>query len=75
MAVPSLAVALGYEAIFRVPVAELFPSVHEAVMKNLETRFAHLESSLGKKSAKERDANATARKLQFIWARKNGVEI
>lgn len=72
---PSLSVALGYEAIFRVPVAELFPSVHEAVVKNLEARFTHLESCLGKKSAAGRDANATARKLQYIWARKNGVEI
>ena len=73
--VPSLAVALGYETIFQVPIADLFPGVRETIVKNAEARLAVLESTLGHKSANDRDANATARKLQFIWARKNGIEI
>jgi DNA-binding XRE family transcriptional regulator len=73
--IPSLPVALGYETIFRVPVTELFPAIHEAVTKDIEARLANFESALGKKSAKDRDAHATAQKLQFIWARKNGINI
>lgn len=72
---PSFPVALGYETIFRVPVTDLFPAIHEAVGKSIEARFADLESMLGKKSAKDSNANATAQKLQFIWARKHGIEI
>lgn len=72
---PSLTVALHYEALFRIPVSELFPSVYETATRTIETRLAEMESSFAKKSAKDPDANATARKLQFIWARKTGLEI
>src|SRR5689334_22501129 len=70
--VPSLAVALHYGALFQVSVSELFPAIYEAAMKTIDARLAELESSLGQKSATDLDANATARKLQFIWARKTG---
>lgn len=73
--IPSLTAALGYETIFQVPMSDLFPAIQDAVIKNAEARLADLESALGQKSAKDHDANATARKLQFIWARKNGLEI
>src|SRR5215831_1671687 len=69
--VPPFQVALAYAAVFRVAVTELFPAVHEKVGKDIETRLATLEAALGHKSAKSSDANATACKLQFIWARKN----
>lgn len=74
LTVPMLAAALSYETIFQVPVTDLFPSIRDVVVKNTETRLAALESFLGEKSAKTRDANATARKLQFIWARKKPIE-
>lgn len=73
--VPSLRMALAYEAIFRAPVSELFPSVYQTVERKIEAQLARFESRLGKKSAKDRNAAATAQKLQFMWARKNGVEI
>ena len=75
IAVPPLSVALAYAALFRVSVADLFPAIHEKAGSSVETRLARFESALGQRSARAGDANATARKLQFIWARKNGVEI
>jgi DNA-binding XRE family transcriptional regulator len=75
MNVPPLPIALAYEALFQVPVSELFPAVHQEAAKNVETRLANLESALGGKSVKDRDAKATARKLQFVWGRNNGIAI
>lgn len=66
MTVPSLSTALAYEAIFRVPIHELFPGIHEAALKNIETRFADLDATLGRKSVCNRTARATAQKIQFI---------
>lgn len=70
LTLPSLTVALSYEAIFQVPIPELFPAIHDMVTKHTHARLANLELILGQKSAKNRDANATACKLQFIWTRK-----
>jgi DNA-binding XRE family transcriptional regulator len=70
ISLPSLVVALSYEAIFGIPISELFPAVHETLAKQTTSRLAELESILGRKSAKDRDANATACKLQFILQRK-----
>ena len=64
--IPPLAVAFAYEAVFRVPVHELFPGIQEAAVKNIEARLAALDRHLGKKTANDRYARATARKLQFI---------
>lgn len=64
--VPPLPVALAYEAVFRTPIHELFPGIHETALKNIETRIASLDATLGRKSADGRHANATAQKLQFI---------
>lgn len=71
LTIPTLPVAISYEAIFRVPIRELFPGVHETAAKNAEARLEDLELSLGRKSAKARDADVTARKLEFISARKH----
>ena len=73
--VPPLLVALAYEAIFRVPVAKLFPGIYELVEHGIETRLESLESVLKKKSAKDRDAIATARKQEWIVARRTGFEL
>jgi transcriptional regulator with XRE-family HTH domain len=73
--VPSLVTALGYQAIFGVSVPELFPGLHESIARNVSVRFADLESALGKKSANDRDARATASKLEFIAKRKHCVNV
>lgn len=63
---PPLSTAFAYEAIFRVPIHELFPGMHETALKNIESRIANLDVTLGRKSASGRQASATAQKLQFI---------
>jgi DNA-binding XRE family transcriptional regulator len=73
--VPPLTDALTYAAIFRVPVGELFPAVQQAVAQNLADRFVKLEAALGRKTSRDRDAKATAQKLQFIAVFKNRIEI
>jgi DNA-binding XRE family transcriptional regulator len=72
---PSLADALRYGAIFRVPVAQIFPTIQEAVSKDSAIRLTKLETALGKKTSRDRNGNATAQKLRFISAWKNGIEI
>lgn len=72
---PSLRVALAYAAIFQVTVADLFPALHEATVQHIGAQMADLKQRLGKKSARDRDANATARKLQFMTAREIGIEL
>jgi hypothetical protein len=66
--------ALGYESVFRVSVAEIFPGFAQAVADGIERRLAELEHSLQEKSAKGRAARATARKLEWIVARRNNME-
>ena len=73
--VPPLSVALAYASIFRVEVIDLFPVIAEAVERDVEARLGSLESRLGRKSAKDRDKNATACKLQFIALRKCGIQL
>ena len=68
---PSLLVALAYEVVFGKPVAELFPGIHETVRKGIEERLAKMESELQQLTAKGREAQVTARKLEWLWERKN----
>lgn len=72
---PPFLMALAYEAVFQVPVSELFPGFYQTVEHMAETRLAELESALQEKSARDRDAKATARKLQWMWERRTGVAI
>jgi transcriptional regulator with XRE-family HTH domain len=73
--IPTLAVALGYEIIFGVPVAQIFPGVHAAVARAIEARLDDMEKAFQQKSAKGRDANTIARKLEWICERRNTIEI
>lgn len=72
--VPSLRTALAYAAVFRVDVGELFPAMHQAVTESIEVQIAELKLQLGQKSAEDRDAKATARKLEFLTTRELGIE-
>jgi transcriptional regulator with XRE-family HTH domain len=73
--VPTLSMALAYEAIFQVPVSELFPDLYRTVEQNVGARLATMEVGLQEKSTKGRDARAIAQKLEWAWARRNGIEI
>jgi hypothetical protein len=67
--------ALSYEAVFRVPVAQIFPGFYQTIEQAIEERLAALEIEFQAKSAQDRDAKATARKLEWLWARRNGIEL
>jgi transcriptional regulator with XRE-family HTH domain len=70
-AVPDLLTAFGYEAIFRVPISELFPGLYQAVEVGIEERLAEIEDELQQSTAKGREAVPVARKLEFFCERKN----
>ena len=69
--VPPLRIALGYQAIFQIPVSELFPGVYERIRQDVEERLAELERTLQQSSAKGRDATRIARTLEWLWERQN----
>jgi DNA-binding XRE family transcriptional regulator len=70
-ATPSLVVALGYEIVFRVPVSEIFAGLRDEVEEDVEERLAAFENDLQQRSAKDRKANTTARKLIWLSARRS----
>ena len=69
--VPNLLTAFGYEAIFRVPISELFPGLYQTVEIGIEERLAKMEEELHQSTVKGRDAIRVARILEFSWERKN----
>ena len=75
VAIPSLLVALSYEAIFRVPLTELFPGLYGAIQPNIEERLAEMERTLQNSTAKGRKARIVARELEWLWERKNPAAI
>lgn len=70
--VPNVLTALGYEAVFHVPIAELFPGLYLTVESGIEERLTRMESELEQRTDKGRNAAIIARKLEFLWERKNG---
>ncbi len=73
-ATPPLVVALGYEIVFRVPVSEIFAGLRDGVEGDVEERLAALEKNLEQRSAKDRNANAIARKLMWLCERRNSED-
>ena len=59
---PTLEAALGYEAIFNVPVRELFAGVFAEVEKRVIRRIGHL----GRKLQTQRQTRMSARKLESL---------
>ena len=62
-------IALGYQAVFRVPVAELFPGVYETVELGIEKRLAAIEIDLQESTVKGRRAHTVARRLEWFYER------
>lgn len=71
LTLPLLLTAIGYEIIFQVPVAELFPGIYETVRSNIEKRLDEIEEQLHQSSVKGRQAILIARKLEWLWERRN----
>lgn len=70
-AIPDLLTAIGYEIIFRAPLSQIFPGLYETVHAGIDERLAKLEEELGQSSAKGRNAIPVARKLEFLYERRN----
>jgi hypothetical protein len=68
---PPFLSALGYEAIFRVSVAEIFPGLKQVVEFGVEKRIAEFESELRTRSGTGRQAAAITRKLEWLSQRRN----
>ena len=69
--IASLLTALSYEVIFRARVSDIFPGLYRTIEASIEERLTKLEKELQQRSAKGRHAASTARKLEFLWERKN----
>jgi DNA-binding XRE family transcriptional regulator len=68
---PGLLAALAYEALFHKPVSEIFPGFYCTVSAGIEERLVRLETLLQESSIRGRKAAAIARKLEFMWERRN----
>jgi hypothetical protein len=62
--------ALSYQAIFRIPITELFPSLYETIADGIEERLAALEHCLEDSSVRGNKANIVAIKLMWLNERK-----
>jgi transcriptional regulator with XRE-family HTH domain len=69
--VPDLLTAFGYEAVFRVPITQIFPGLYEAVELGIEEGLTTLENKLGQSTAKGQEAIPVARKLEFLCGRRD----
>jgi len=68
--IPPLEIAVSYEIVFRVPVSEMFWGLRDELELKIEASLVQLENQLGQRSARDRDALTTARKLMWLRARK-----
>lgn len=70
-ATPPLEVAISYEIVFRIPISEMFAELHDELEVKVEESLVQLEEQLGRRSALDRNALATARKLMWLSGRKD----
>lgn len=67
---PPLKIALAYAVLYRTPVSALFRGMHDTLETTIEKRLAVMEIDLQSRSAKDVDAESTARKLEWMMARR-----
>jgi DNA-binding XRE family transcriptional regulator len=68
--VPPFLIALGYEAIFQIPVTHLFPGLKQTVGIGIEARLAELEFTLRHKEAARIATVLSSQKLDWLTERK-----
>ena len=71
--VPLLATALACEAVFGIPVAELFAGVRERVGREVDKRLLELKSKLQTKVCKRSEGRLVAQKLHWFADRQGTV--
>lgn len=69
---PTLLTALAYEAVFRVPIAEIFPGIAEGVEQEIDRNLREFEKLL-RKRASVSDSHAVSRKLDWISERRSAI--
>ena len=72
--IPSFSAGLGYQAVFRISVSDMFPGMYQAIESTIESRLAEFERELTGRNATSADAKVIAQKLEWLWARRNGIE-
>lgn len=70
-ALPPLLIAIGYEVVFKVPIAKLFSGLKETVEKTVEVRILQFEENLQQKNEKGGRASHIAQKLAWLSERRN----
>jgi transcriptional regulator with XRE-family HTH domain len=65
---PTLPVALGCQAIFKVPVTELFAGTNDSITSEVGARVEMLAAELEKRNDHGKQARSTARKLAWLAA-------
>lgn len=63
---PSLRAAIAYEAVYGVPVSELFAGMREAIGRDIEKRRLELRSKLQGKEAQGKEARMVTKKLRWL---------
>jgi transcriptional regulator with XRE-family HTH domain len=71
LSTPPFHVALAYEALYRVPVAQIFPGIYESRKQEVEGCLEKLAEALHQCTAKGREGAMIARKLEWMWERVN----
>ena len=67
--IPPLQAAIACEAVFGIPVSELFAGMRETAEKDIQKRLLELRSKLQTKDSKGSEAQVDAHKLQWISGR------
>jgi len=71
---PPLETALACEAVFGVPIAELFAGVRERALRDVAKRRAELKTKLQGQDRRGSAAQMRAHKLRRLGARESGIE-
>jgi transcriptional regulator with XRE-family HTH domain len=69
--VPPFRAALQYEALYKMPISELFPAAFEQEKRAVEERLNGLLEALKESTATGREAALIARKFEWAWEREN----
>jgi DNA-binding XRE family transcriptional regulator len=64
--IPPLLTAMAYEAVFHIPITELFPGLHSSVEQAIRQRILELESELHERLPKTRRSRLMAQKLSWL---------
>ena len=73
-AVPPLLSAIGYEIVFKRPIAKLFPGIREAVEKRIEAQLLRFEEEWQQENREGRRRSRIAQKLAWLSERRNTNE-